>query len=360
MKIGLLGHGTVGIGVDRIIKEQPEMEVKKILSLVIDDEMAGRTAASFDDILSDAEIDTVVEVMGGVHPAFEYLEAAMNAGKNAVTSNKAVVAACYEALAKTAAKNHVSFRCTAAVGGSIPWLVNLARNRRADKLTSIFGIMNGTTNFILNAMTEKGMSFNDALSEAARLGYAERDPSADIDGPDVRRKLVISSNVAFDTVLPEDSVPTYGIRRITDEDIAFADRNGAVIKLTGRAIDNGDGTLTAFVVPAFVPKTAMEAHLSANYNFISYAGTYSGIQTYMGEGAGRFPTAYNVVEDLYDVLETRAPFYQKVFEKKPVNNGVQRYRFYIREEGNAELTAPMTFEEMTRKAGKDAFVALVP
>ncbi|MBR4768350.1 MAG: homoserine dehydrogenase [Lachnospiraceae bacterium] len=360
MKIGLLGHGTIGVGVDHIVKEQPEMEVTKILSLVVDEEMKGRTAENIDDIVNDETIDTVVEVMGGVHPAYEFLTLAMNHGKNAVTANKAVVAAYYKELAKTAEENHVSFRSTAAVGGSIPWLFNLERFKRADHVRSVFGIMNGTTNYILNEMTTKGVSFDHALQEATRLGYAEKDPSADIDGPDVRRKLLISSNVAYDIVLHEEDIPTYGIRYVSEEDIRFASSIRAVLKLTAFSRPVGTGEAEAYVMPAFIPTDRTEAHIASNYNIISYEGAFSGRQTYMGEGAGRYPTAYNVVEDLYDVLFFRAPFYQKVFNEGKVRNDSLVSRFYVRSGETVTITDPIPFPEAEKLVLPGTFIARLP
>ena len=191
MKAALLGHGTIGVGVDRIAAALPEIDIVRVLALETDDEILGRHTYDADDILNDPEIDTVIEVMGGIHPAWEFLSRAMEAGKNVVTANKAVVAAYYRELVALSLEKKVAFRCTAAVGGGIPWLVNLSREKQGDCITKIGGIMNGTTNYILSKMDHEGADFSEALKEAQRLGYAEKDPSADIDGDDVRRKLAL-------------------------------------------------------------------------------------------------------------------------------------------------------------------------
>ena len=176
MKIGLLGHGTIGTGVDHIVKGRDDMEVTKILSLIIDAEMQGRTARDIDDITEDPEIDTVVEVMGGIHPAYEFIVKAMKAGKNVTTANKAVVAAYYDEFVRLAKECGVVFRCTAAVGGGIPWLTSIEKAKHTDCIENISGIMNGTTNYILSSMeaglnpdgtpNENAVSFAEVLKEA--------------------------------------------------------------------------------------------------------------------------------------------------------------------------------------------------
>ena len=366
MKIGLFGHGTIGVGVDRIASSIPGMEVRKILSLVVDEEMKGREASSVDEIVCDPEIDTVVEVMGGVEPAFTFIKRAMEAGKNVVTANKAVVAAHYEDLARIASEHGVAFRFTASVGGSIPWLVNLARATRVGSVEAIEGIMNGTTNFILNRMTNDGASFESALKEAQELGYAERDPSADIDALDVRRKLLISANVGFSVLLREEDLPTYGIRFVRPEDIAYAKDQNAVIKLVASASRTEGNGVSAFVMPSFVPADSLQAAVAANYNVISYTGSYSGTQSYIGEGAGRFPTAYNVVEDLMDIRDSFAVPYQCEFPPCAPENGNVMRRFYLRCGTRVTVTDRISFDEARKAAdeslknGQETFFAVLP
>ena len=188
-----------------------------------------------DDILNDPEIDTVVEVMGGLHPAYEYVSAALARGKNVVTANKALIAAYYTELTALAREKGAALRCTAAVGGGIPWLTNLERVKRLDTVGAVGGIMNGTTNFIMDAMHKAPVDFPTILKEAQDLGYAEADPSADIDGDDIRRKLCISANIAFDAALEETAIPTFGIRTVTAADIAAFRAHGFACKLLARA-----------------------------------------------------------------------------------------------------------------------------
>ncbi len=360
MKIGLLGHGTIGLGVDHICRAQKDLTVKSILSLVVDEEMAGRTAASIDEIVSDPEIDTVVEVMGGVHPAFEFIEKAMKAGKNVVTANKAVVAACYPELLSLAKENRVSFRCTAAVGGGIPWLVSLERAKRTGQINEVSGIMNGTTNYILNRMTsDENTDFSDALSDAQALGYAEKDPSADIDGLDIRRKLNISCNIAFDVYLSEETIPAFGIRSITKEDILHAKERGCTVKLMAfgkRASSSPDEDLLykeecpakgiiAYVEPVFLPADALEAHIPENYNLITLCAKNTGRQSFFGEGAGRYPTAANVVQDLLDIQAGKPGFYTEDSYLSFVDNSSEMHSYYLRTSVKNDFITYITAEQ---------------
>ena len=270
MNIGLLGFGVVGGGVWELCAGREDIRVARVL---LRSAKAGlpEDVCTFDvnDILNDDAIDTVVEVMGGLHPAYEYITAAMERGKHVVTANKALVAAYYGELTALAAKQGVALRCTAAVGGGIPWLTNLERVKRLDTVCAVGGIMNGTTNFIMDAMHRAPVDFPAILKEAQELGYAEADPSADIDGDDIRRKLCISANVAFDVLLDETAIPTFGIRTVTASDIAAFQHHGFVCKLLARAERAEDG-VCAYVEPTLVAANDLEAAVPANYNLITY------------------------------------------------------------------------------------------
>ena len=328
-KIALLGFGVVGKGAYDIIAKRDDMEVARVLVRREIPEIADITTADINDIVSDGAIDTVVEVMGGVHPAFEYISAALRAGKNVVTANKAVISACYKELTALAAENGVALRCTAAVGGGIPWLVNLERCCRIDTVTEVGGIMNGTTNYIMDAMHRAGVAFADILKKAQELGYAEADPSADIDGDDIRRKLTISANIAFGALLSEEDIPMFGIRTVTDGDIATFQREGCVCKLiaTARRTETG---VAAWLEPTLVDAHALEAAVPANYNLISFQSEYLGRQSYYGQGAGRYPTASNVVQDCVDIACGKKAFYaEKAAPMQPDNSGVV-HAYYVR------------------------------
>ena len=194
MNIGLLGFGVVGGGVLELTQSRSDIAVSRVLLRSPKAGLPeGLATYDFNDILTDDAIDTVVEVMGGLHPAYEYVSAALARGKNVVTANKALIAAYYTELTALAREKGAALRCTAAVGGGIPWLTNLERVKRLDTVCAVGGIMNGTTNFIMDAMHKAPVDFPAILKEAQDLGYAEADPSADIDGDDIRRKLCILS-----------------------------------------------------------------------------------------------------------------------------------------------------------------------
>lgn len=309
MNIGLLGFGVVGGGVWALAAGREDVKVTKVLLRSPKPELP-ESVVTFDanDILNDSAIDTVVEVMGGLHPAYEYVAAAMERGKNVVTANKALIAACYAELTALAKKCGVALRCTAAVGGGIPWLTNLERVKRLDTVCAVGGIMNGTTNFIMDAMHRTPVDFPAILQEAQRLGYAEADPSADIDGDDIRRKLCISANIAFDAVLSETDIPTFGIRTVTAGDIAAFQAHGFACKLLAYA-GCAEGGVCAYVEPTLVFAGEPEAAVPTNFNLISYETELLGRQSFFGQGAGRFPTASNVMQDCLTILSGKRGFY---------------------------------------------------
>ena len=349
-KIALLGFGVVGKGVYDIIAKRGDMEVARVLVRRPIEEIAAISTTNITDIVADSTIDTVVEVMGGVHPAYEYIAAALQSGKNVVTANKAVISACYRELTALAAENGVALRCTAAVGGGIPWLINLERCCRIDTVTEVSGIMNGTTNYIMDAMHTSPVAFDVILKKAQELGYAEADPSADIDGDDIRRKLTISANIAFGALLDEETIPMFGIRTVTDGDIATFQENGYVCKLiaTARATESG---VAAWLEPTLVDSHALEAAVPANYNLISFQSEYLGRQSYFGQGAGRYPTASNVVQDCLDIAAGKKAFYaQKAQPMLPDNSGVV-HAYYVR-----TTAADAWLESITEKTMGDGVV----
>ena len=319
----------VGGGVHEYCKARGDLEVVRVLVRREKKELGQLATADFDTILSDTQIDTVVEVMGGLHPAYEYVSAALKAGKNVVTANKALVAAHYEELLALAKKNGTAFRCTAAVGGGIPWLTNLERCKRLDTIIDVGGIMNGTTNFILSRMHGEGADFGDVLAQAQALGYAEADPTADVDGYDIRRKLAISANVAFDVCLDEETIPTFGIRTITGADVATFQRRGFTCKLLARTLRTEQG-ITAYVEPTLVTADALEAAVGENNNLISYTGEYMGRHSFFGQGAGRFPTAGNVVQDCLDIAAGVRFFYTDAAHPVALDGAAVAHPYYVR------------------------------
>ena len=203
MNIGLLGFGVVGRGVYDMLADRDDIRAAWVLCRRDLGELTARTTYEMQDILNDPSVDTVVEVMGGLHPAYEYVAAALRAGKNVVSSNKYLMCRYYDELNALAKEHGAALRCTAAVGGGIPWLTNLEKAARANHISRVWGILNGTTNYIMDAMHHSDVDFADVLAQAQALGYAEADPSADIDGLDIQRKLILSANVAFGVSLRE-------------------------------------------------------------------------------------------------------------------------------------------------------------
>lgn len=372
MRIGLLGFGVVGRGVYELTAPREDMQVVKVVCLedvVLPDAEVTR---DFQSVLNDDSIDTVVEAMGGLHPAYEFVRAAMEAGKNIVTSNKALVAAFYDELLPLAEEKGLSFRCTAAVGGGIGWLSELERSRRVQKLEQVRGIMNGTSNYILDAMTRLGLDYGEALKQAQALGYAEANPATDVEGIDTWNKTIISANVAFEISVNREQVPVCGIDKILAEDVAAFAEHGMVCKLIGTAA-RGEAGVSAYVQPALFAQGTLEAAVPENYNLITFRGESSGIMSFYGQGAGRYPSAYNVVQDCVDLLGGKG-FHSPYGEKTEVSNQEQMC-YYVRggedawlaehtreRWGSGAITCPVSVQEIHswRKDHPDAFLAALP
>lgn len=329
MNIALLGFGVVGGGVYALCRNRQDVRVRRVLVRSNKPEIAAIATREIDDIIRDSTIDTVVEVMGGIHPAKEYVEMALQAGKHVVTANKALIAACGSDLTALAKSRGVSLRCTAAVGGGIPWLVNLERVKRLDSVSEVGGIMNGTSNFIMDAMHTSGADFSAVLRQAQALGYAEADPSADIDGDDIRRKLAISASVAFDVSVAEQDIPTFGIRTVTGDDIAAFRAHGFTCKLLAHALAC-EGGVCAYVEPTLVSGTDLESAVPQNYNLITYTADAIGRQSFFGQGAGRFPTAANVVQDCIDIVAGKTDFYADISQSTPLVTDAASHPYYVR------------------------------
>ena len=330
MVVALLGHGTVGGGVYELLKNRSDITVKYVLDRSPIAELGAVSVTDFSTILNDGEVDTVVEVMGGLEPAHEYMVAAMRAGKNIVTANKHLLAVYYDELTTLAKETGIGFRTSAAVGGGIPWLPNLQRLKRIGAVNEICGIMNGTTNYILSMMHKKGYDYESVLHDAQSFGYAEADPTADIEGYDIQRKLMISANIAFDASLTEQQVPAAGIAGITREDIAGFNEMGYVCKLYATAKRVADGAILAVVEPPLFKAETLEAAAPAIYNRITAVSEYAGRQSFFGEGAGRWPTAAAVVQDLLDLCERKQGFYTQLSQPLPSNNMCEERRYYVR------------------------------
>ncbi len=301
MKVAILGFGTVGSGAYEIIRDSAcGLTVARILDLRVPAGYEELVTTNYRDILDDPTIQIVAEAMGGLEPAFTYVKEALRAGKHVVSANKQLLCQHYAALHEEAARAGVTLRFTPSAGGGIPWLYNLRRTRRCDTILSLRGIMNGTTNYILDAMQTFGNDFGEVLATAQALGYAERDPSADIDGLDVQRKCALSASLAFDAVVTAEDVPTLGIRTIAQEDIAYFQSLGMVCRLLAHASQGEDGAICAYVEPTLLPRAAIESSISANFNCITLVGKYTGALSFVGQGAGKYPTGQALVCDMLD------------------------------------------------------------
>ena len=308
MKIAILGYGTVGRGVDQIISEHVDgVEVTHILELP--DRLSDpRMTSSFDEILADEKIELVVECMGGVEPARTYIMAALQSGRHVVTSNKAVVAAHFAEFAAASVASGAGLFVEAAVGGGVPWIASVEKVRRIDEVTSFSGIMNGTTNYIVDAMRRQGAEFDVVLAEVQRLGFAERDPSADIDGIDVLNKTIISASVAFG-VACERGLPASGIRNLTKADLELFAARGRTVKLLGHGLTS-DGRYAAAVEPVAVAADSLEANVPGNFNLLTLDATTVGELKFYGQGAGSLPTGNAIVQDVLDCASgARRPVY---------------------------------------------------
>ncbi len=312
MYVAVMGYGTVGSGVvevfnknhDSIVRRstRDSLDLKYILDLrdFPDDPNEDKFIKDFNIILNDADVKIVVETMGGLHPAFEFVSSLLKAGKSVVTSNKELVAAKGYELLTLAEENNVNFLFEASVGGGIPIIRPITQCLAANEIDEIAGILNGTTNFILTMMIEKNMTFADALKLAQDNGYAEKDPTADIEGHDACRKICILASLCFGKHVYPDAVYTEGITKITLEDVAYIQNYGGVIKLLGRAKRLEDGKISAVVSPAVVMHGSQLASVTDVFNAILVRGDAIGDVVFYGKGAGKLPTASAVVADVID------------------------------------------------------------
>lgn len=312
INIAIMGHGVVGSGVAEILinhKERIESRVKKEINVKhildlrdFDVFYSDKFTKDFNDILNDDTVSVVAEVMGGVNPAYDFVKACLMAGKSVVTSNKELVAAKGAELIKIANEKGVSFLFEASVGGGIPVLRPLANCLAANEINEIWGILNGTTNYILNKMIVDNMDFETALKLAQDLGYAERNPAADVEGHDACRKICILAALGFGKHVYPDQVKTEGITEITLDDVEYADGFGAVIKLIGHAKKQDNGKIIASVRPTLVSREHILASVNGVFNCVVVDGDQTGEVAFYGKGAGKEATASAVVADIIDAI----------------------------------------------------------
>ena len=313
VKVALLGSGTVGTGVYKLIERQKDempykiganLSVAKILVRNKNKKRDGIDSSlltdQWEDILLDDDIQIVVEVMGGIEPARTYIKDALKAGKHVVTANKDLIAESGKELLDIAEENGCDLMFEASVAGGIPILAPLKQSLAGNYLTEVMGIVNGTTNFILSKMSEEGMEFDEALALATELGYAEADPTADIEGYDAGRKVAIMASIAFNSRVTFDDVHTEGITNISAKDIQYAKEMGCAIKLLGVAKNTETG-IEVHVNPMLIPSSHPLATVNDSFNAVFVHGDAVDDTMFYGRGAGEFPTASAVMGDIIEV-----------------------------------------------------------
>ena len=349
MKIAIMGFGTVGSGVKEVLelnREQVEkkggdkIEIKYILARRehipgVPDELV---TTDFSVIEKDPEVELVVEAIGGIHPAYEYIMSCLEKGKHVVSSNKAVVDACGSKLMRTAKEHNCNFYFEASVGGGIPVIRTLYHNYAGENVTEITGILNGTSNFILSKMKDEGSTFADTLKEAQRLGYAEKDPSADVDGFDTSRKTAILLSMSSGMRCRHEDIHTEGIREISDMDMAYAKQMDYHTRLLG-SVETVEDKYFAYVAPIMVGKDDPLYFVNGVYNGIRIVGNCLGNTMLYGKGAGKLPTASAVVSDIIAAARHKNHFQgigwsEKMIEIEPM--GSNAFRYFLRIEGTAE------------------------
>ena len=331
MRIAILGFGTVGSGVYEIAKTLKNIEVKKVLEK--DLSKIDIATDNYDEIINDKEIELVVECMGGLHPAYEFIMQALKSKKSVVSANKAVIAKYLDEFLQAAKENNVEFRFEASVGGGIPCLAGIQKVRRVENIDKFYGIFNGTSNFILDNMYRFENEFFTTLKTAQELGYAEADPSADIDGYDVTNKVIISFALAYDGFI-KNEFPCFTLRDITKEDVSYFRKKGYIAKYIGEAITSGNEYQASVMLNLF-PTNALEGNVLSNYNIVTIQSHTMGEVKFYGQGAGKLPTANAIIQDILDI-QANISFNPISIEKKySYSAKLFKHRYVLR--SNEEL-----------------------
>ncbi|MDW2799598.1 homoserine dehydrogenase [Clostridium boliviensis] len=313
MNVAVMGYGTIGSGVVEILEKNKDIIARQVgepvnVKYILDlrefpgTPIENKIVHDFSVIEKDPEISMVIETMGGLNPAYPFVKASLKAGKHVATSNKALVAAYGTELLKTAEENKVNFLFEASVGGGIPIIRPLYTSLAGEQIEEITGILNGTTNYILTKMDKAGETFEEALRKAQELGYAERNPEADVEGHDTCRKIAILTALATGHEVNYEHIYTEGITNITDVDFRYAEALGTSVKLFGSSRINGN-TVHAFVAPVMIGKDNPLYLVNDVYNGILVKGNMLGTSMFYGSGAGKLPTASAVVADIIEALK---------------------------------------------------------
>ena len=364
VNIAVLGYGTVGSGVVEVINTNHEIINKRAgeeinIKYVLDlrdfpgDPVQQILTHDFNDILNDDEVKVVVEVMGGINPAYTFVKQCLAAGKSVATSNKELVASHGPELLAIAKENNVNFLFEASVGGGIPIIRPLNTSITADEVTEITGILNGTTNYILTKMDQEGASYDEVLKQAQELGYAERNPEADVEGGDACRKIAILTSIVYGKHLDYTKIHTEGITKISTEDFKYADSLGVSIKLVGTTKKEGD-TLYSFVAPMMLDENHPLSGIQDVFNGIFVPGNVVDDIMFYGRGAGKLPTASAVVSDVVDEVKHMGENIMASWDAEPLPIGDFRdavNRFFVRVSADS-----ITKEEVQKLFGDVTYV----
>ena len=364
VNIAVLGYGTVGSGVVEVINTNHEIINKRAgeeinIKYVLDlrdfpgDPVQQILTHDFNDILNDDDVKVVVEVMGGINPAYTFVKQCLAAGKSVATSNKELVASHGPELLAIAKENNVNFLFEASVGGGIPIIRPLNTSITADEVTEITGILNGTTNYILTKMDQEGASYDEVLKQAQELGYAERNPEADVEGGDACRKIAILTSIVYGKHLDYTKIHTEGITKISTEDFKYADALGVSIKLVGTTKKEGD-TLYSFVAPMMLDENHPLSGIHDVFNGIFVHGNVVDDIMFYGRGAGKLPTASAVVSDVVDEVKHMGKNIMASWDAEPLPIGDFRdavNRFFVRVSADS-----ITKEEVQKLFGDVTYV----
>ena len=353
IQIAVMGYGTVGSGVVEVLNTNQvsidkrvgeEVRVKYVLDLrdFPGDPVESVLVHDFETIVNDPEVKVVVEVMGGVEPAYTFTKRCLLAGKSVCTSNKALVAAHGAELLQIAKDKNLNYLFEASVGGGIPIIRPLQTCLTADEIVEISGILNGTTNYILTNMTYGGANFDDALKDAQEKGYAERNPEADVEGHDACRKIAILTSLVSGQRVDFEDIYTEGITKVTAEDIKYADKLGRVIKLLAMSKKEADGKYYAMVAPFLIDAANPLYNVNGVFNAIFVEGNMLGDSMFYGSGAGKLPTARAVAADVVDAcknLNENLGFYWSDEKLVLGDTKDDKRRFLVRVKGDAQADA---------------------
>ena len=355
MNIACLGYGVVGQGVVELLKKDNRFDVKWILVKDLKECDLPEATTDVQKILKDEQIDLVIEMMGGIEFPFFRISESLKRGKHVVTSNKAVMQAHYQTLIELAQQHHVSLGMEASVGGGIPWITTLLSLSQTGEIDHVEGIFNGTTNYILDRMHKEHLDFDVILKDAQRLGYAEADPSDDIDGKDSLRKLMLSSSIAFQTITDMSSFASESLRNIKTCDIEAFERKGLRCRYLASATKEGKG-VSGSVEPTLFKSTDVQSTVALNNNLALLNHSALGTLQLIGQGAGRYPTANAVVQDVVQIFNERLDLPQIIHEVT-AQPSLQATRLYVRASLQALDQIEHWLDEKEENAGWTKFIS---